>query len=67
MAWTVEQPVVPGHATPEQYVKEITIANERIVHQPALDGLRYPSLPMIENSTPGGAISQKDETGRFTT
>ena len=24
--------VVPGHATPEQYVKEITIANDGIVH-----------------------------------
>src|SRR5690606_24919047 len=25
--------VVPGHATPEQYVKEITIANDGIVHR----------------------------------
>jgi hypothetical protein len=25
--------VIPGHATPEQYVKEITIANDGIVDQ----------------------------------
>ena len=28
--------VIPGHATPEQYVKEITVANDGIVHQPAV-------------------------------
>jgi len=25
--------VLPGHATPEQYVKEITVANDGIVNQ----------------------------------
>ena len=25
--------VIPGHATPEQYVKEITVANDGIVNQ----------------------------------
>ena len=28
--------VIPGHATPEQYVKEITIANDGIVNQKAV-------------------------------
>ncbi len=32
--------VIPGHATPEQYVKEITIANDGIVNQKAVYGLR---------------------------
>ena len=27
--------VIPGHATPEQYVKEITVANDGIVDQEA--------------------------------
>jgi len=29
--------VIPGHATPEQYVKEITIANDGIVNQRTVD------------------------------
>ena len=29
--------IVPGHATPEQYVREITIANDGIVDQHARD------------------------------
>ena len=28
--------VIPGYATPEQYVKEITVANDGIVHQKAV-------------------------------
>ena len=28
--------VIPGHATPEQYVKEITVANDGIVNQKAV-------------------------------
>ena len=28
--------VIPGHATPEQYIKEITIANDGIVNQKAV-------------------------------
>ena len=28
--------VIPGHATPEQYIKEITIANDGIVDQKAV-------------------------------
>ena len=28
--------VIPGHATPEQYAKEITIANDGIVNQKAV-------------------------------
>jgi succinate dehydrogenase/fumarate reductase flavoprotein subunit len=32
----VNNAVVPGHATPEQYVKEITMANDGIVNQRAV-------------------------------
>ena len=40
-AWTgSNNAVIPGHATPEQYVKEITIANDGIVNQKARAGLR---------------------------
>src|ERR1700691_1670353 len=46
--------VVPGHATPEQYVKEITIANDGIVYQ-------KPILAYAENSY--AMIRELDELG----
>ena len=57
--------VVPGHATPEQYVKEITIANDGIVHQPALMAYATRSFPMIEKLDSWGVHFQKDETGDY--
>src|ERR1700736_1021511 len=39
--------VIPGHATPEQYVKEITVANDGIVHQKAVMAYAQGSYPMI--------------------
>ncbi len=57
--------VVPGHATPEQYVKEITIANDGIVHQPALMAYAQRSFPMIEKLDSWGVHFQKDETGDY--
>jgi succinate dehydrogenase/fumarate reductase flavoprotein subunit len=57
--------VVPGHATPEQYVKEITIANDGIVHQPALLAYAQRSFPMIEKLDSWGVHFQKDETGDY--
>src|SRR5471030_3445340 len=40
--------VIPGYATPEQYVKEITIANDGIVYQPAVLAYAENSFPMIQ-------------------
>ena len=57
--------VVPGHATPEQYVKEITIANDGVVHQPALMAYATRSFPMIEKLDSWGVHFQKDETGDY--
>ena len=39
--------VIPGYATPEQYVKEITVANDGIVHQKAVMAYAQGSYPMI--------------------
>ena len=39
--------VIPGYATPEQYVKEITVANDGIVHQQAVMAYAQRSYPMI--------------------
>ncbi len=33
---SVNNAIIPGYATPEQYVREITIANDGIVNQRAL-------------------------------
>jgi succinate dehydrogenase/fumarate reductase flavoprotein subunit len=57
--------IVPGHSTPEQYVKEITIANDGIVHQPALMAYAQRSFPMIEKLDSWGVHFQKDETGDY--
>src|SRR3954464_13723535 len=40
--------VVPGFATPEQYVREITIANDGILNQKTLMAYARNSFPMIE-------------------
>jgi len=57
--------VIPGHATPEQYVKEITMANDGIVDQRAI--LRYAqnSFAMIEQLDRWGVKFQKTSSGDF--
>ncbi len=45
--------VIPGHATPEQYVKEITMANDGIVDQRAVLAYAERSFDMIRSSTAG--------------
>ncbi len=57
--------VVPGHATPEQYVREITAANEGIVNQAALLAYARNSFPMIEELDRWGVKFEKDETGDY--
>jgi succinate dehydrogenase/fumarate reductase flavoprotein subunit len=58
--------VVPGFATPEQYVKEITIANDGIVHQPSVLAYARRSFAMIQFLDSLGIKFEKDRTGEYT-
>ena len=57
--------VIPGHATPEQYVREITIANDGIVNQKTVMAYAQGSFPMIEELDRWGVRFEKDETGDY--
>ncbi|WP_050470081.1 fumarate reductase/succinate dehydrogenase flavoprotein subunit [Herbaspirillum chlorophenolicum] len=57
--------IVPGFATPEQYVKEITIANDGIVNQKAVMAYAQNSFSMIEELDRWGVKFEKDETGDY--
>ncbi|HQT43400.1 MAG TPA: fumarate reductase/succinate dehydrogenase flavoprotein subunit [Halothiobacillus sp.] len=57
--------VIPGHATPEQYVKEITVANDGIVNQKTVMAYAQHSFSMIEELNNWGVKFEKDETGDY--
>ncbi len=57
--------VIPGHATPEQYVREITIANDGIVNQKTVMAYARNSFAMIEELDRWGVKFEKDETGDY--
>jgi len=57
--------VIPGHATPEQYVKEITIANDGIVNQKTVMTYAEKSFDMIQQLDDWGIKFEKDETGDY--
>src|SRR5450432_3728860 len=57
--------VIPGHATPEQYVKEITMANDGIVNQRAVLAYAERSYSMIQKLDSWGVKFQKTEAGDF--
>ena len=57
--------VVPGYATPEQYVKEITVANDGIVHQKAVMAYAEGSFPMIQYLDKLGVKFEKDGSGEY--
>jgi succinate dehydrogenase/fumarate reductase flavoprotein subunit len=57
--------VIPGHATPEQYVKEITMANDGIVDQASVLAYAQNSYAMIQKLDSWGVKFQKTETGDF--
>ncbi len=57
--------VVPGYATPEQYVKEITVANDGIVHQAAVMAYAQGSYPMIRYLDQLGVKFEKDGAGEY--
>ena len=57
--------VIPGHATPEQYVKEITVANDGIVNQKTVMAYAEKSFDMINLLDSWGVKFEKDETGDY--
>lgn len=57
--------IIPGHATPEQYVKEITMANDGIVNQRAIWEYAVNSYAMIQELDGWGVKFQKTTTGDF--
>ncbi len=62
---SVNNAVIPGHATPEQYVKEITIANDGIVNQKAIMAYATRSHAMIRELDSWGVKFEKDATGDY--
>lgn len=61
----VNTAVIPGHSTPEQYVREVTIANDGIVNQKAVlqtGKLGYETIQELES---WGVKFQKDEQGDY--
>src|SRR3954468_10710256 len=57
--------IIPGHATPEDYVKEITMANDGIVNQRAVLAYATRSFEMIQELDRWGVKFQKTESGDF--
>ncbi|MDF1670330.1 MAG: fumarate reductase/succinate dehydrogenase flavoprotein subunit [Roseovarius sp.] len=57
--------VIPGYATPEQYTKEITIANDGIVDQKAVYRYAEESYSIIEELDQFGIRFQKDQNGEY--
>lgn len=57
--------IIPGHATPEEYVREITIANDGIVDQSGVMAYATRSFSMIEQLDNWGVHFQKTATGDF--
>jgi succinate dehydrogenase/fumarate reductase flavoprotein subunit len=57
--------IIPGHATPEQYVKEITMANDGIVNQRAVLEYANNSYAMLQELDSWGVKFQKTEAGDF--
>ena len=57
--------VIPGYATPEQYTKEITIANDGIVDQKAVYRYAEECYSIIEELDQFGIRFQKDQNGEY--
>ena len=57
--------IIPGHATAEQYTKEITVANDGIVNQEAVLAYAEHSFETIEQLDRWGVKFEKDETGDY--
>jgi succinate dehydrogenase/fumarate reductase flavoprotein subunit len=57
--------VIPGHATPEQYTREITIANDGICDQAPVLKYAERCFGIIQELDGFGIRFQKDETGDY--
>jgi succinate dehydrogenase/fumarate reductase flavoprotein subunit len=57
--------VIPGHSTPEQYTKEITIANDGICDQAAVYKYAQNCFSIIQELDQFGIRFQKDENGEY--
>ncbi|MGA8614567.1 MAG: fumarate reductase/succinate dehydrogenase flavoprotein subunit [Xanthobacteraceae bacterium] len=57
--------VIPGYATPEQYTKEITIANDGIVDQAAIYKYAQNCFSMIQELDRFGIRFQKNQNGDY--
>src|SRR6187431_2228201 len=57
--------VIPGHATPEQYTKEITIANDGIVDQAAVYKYAKNCFSIIQELDRFGIRFQKNQNGDY--
>jgi succinate dehydrogenase/fumarate reductase flavoprotein subunit len=57
--------VIPGHATPEQYTKEITIANDGICDQAPVYAYARRCFEIIQELDRFGIRFQKDDTGEY--
>ena len=57
--------VIPGYATPEQYTKEITIANDGICDQAAVYRYASECYDIIQELDEFGIRFQKDENGEY--
>lgn len=62
---SVNNAIIPGYATPEQYVREITIANDGIINQAAINAYATRSFDMIKELDGWGVKFEKDETGDY--
>ena len=61
----VNNAVIPGKATPEQYVTEITHANDGIINQRAVYQTALLGFPMIKRLESYGVKFEKDEHGEY--
>jgi succinate dehydrogenase/fumarate reductase flavoprotein subunit len=61
----VNNAILPGHATPAQYVREITMANDGIVNQKAILAYAQQSFSMIQELESWGVKFQKTAAGEY--
>ncbi|PZO37686.1 MAG: fumarate reductase/succinate dehydrogenase flavoprotein subunit [Shackletoniella antarctica] len=61
----VNTAVIPGNSTPEQYVREITIANDGIVNQKAVYETGRLGFEVIQELESWGVKFQKDHEGNY--
>ncbi|MBD2329226.1 fumarate reductase/succinate dehydrogenase flavoprotein subunit [Alkalinema sp. FACHB-956] len=61
----VNTAVIPGHATPEKYVREVTIANDGIVQQKAVLQTATLGYETIQELEGWGVQFQKDPDGNY--